>query len=454
MPSFDWDKLNPLTVLGNAAAATVTQGWQSFMTALWTGGLWLMGFAFKIVDAFTTPDLTQAGPMGPIYPATFAIGGALALILGFLQIGTAAWQRDGKGLARLLVGVVQFALAWGGMLGVGAALTTATTGLAQGLLQVGVGSPSFGSVNLLGSWQPRDSVDAAVATVLGVCGLFLILAAVGYLMIMLVRAGALVVLIATSPICAAGLLAETTRAWFWKSLRWFVAALMIAPLSALVLGVGKKLTDGVLAGAGESTEAAVGQAVVGTVLVIISAFCPLILFRLLAFVDPGTSSGASFRASLDAAGGVAGLLGGQPGTGDSGAATSSASDGSSQGEADAGASTRGRLATAMGAYGTAAGWLSSAGQATAAFSADVLGAAGVGVDWVKIANAVDTIVILMGVESLEGIVGKLLAGGISPEKPVAMVEDSGTLPQQRTLISTLGTVVKRPLRNKSNPPQS
>ena len=303
VPSFDWDELNPLTVLGNAAAATVTQGWQSFMTALWTGGLWLMGFAFKIVDAFTTPDLTQAGPMGPIYPATFAIGGALALILGFLQIGTAAWQRDGKGLARLLVGVVQFALAWGGMLGVGAALTTATTGLAQGLLQIGVGSPSFGSVNLLGSWQPRDSVDAAVATVLGVCGLLLILAAVGYLMIMLVRAGALVVLIATSPICAAGLLAESTRAWFWKSLRWFVAALMIAPLSALVLGVGKKLTDGVLAGAGESTEAAVGQAVVGTVLVIISAFCPLILFRLLAFVDPGTSSGASFRASLDAAGG-------------------------------------------------------------------------------------------------------------------------------------------------------
>ena len=38
------------------------------------------------------------------------------------------------------------------------------------------------------------------------------------------------------------------------------------------------------------------------------------------------------------------------------------------------------------------------------------------VDWVKIANAVDTMVILMGVESLEGIVGKLLAGGISPEQ--------------------------------------
>ena len=73
------------------------------------------------------------------------------------------------------------------------------------------------------------------------------------------------------------------------------------------------------------------------------------------------------------------------------------------------------------------------------------------VDWVKIANAVDTVVILMGVESLEGIVGKLLAGGISPEKPVAMVE-SGTLPQQRTLISTLGAVVKEAAEKQIKPP--
>ncbi|MCW3995183.1 MAG: uroporphyrinogen-III C-methyltransferase [Candidatus Bathyarchaeota archaeon] len=73
------------------------------------------------------------------------------------------------------------------------------------------------------------------------------------------------------------------------------------------------------------------------------------------------------------------------------------------------------------------------------------------VDWVKIANAVDTMVILMGVESLEGIVGKLLAGGISPDKPVAMVE-SGTYPQQRTLIATLGTIVKQAQENQIKPP--
>ncbi|MCW3983909.1 MAG: uroporphyrinogen-III C-methyltransferase [Candidatus Bathyarchaeota archaeon] len=73
------------------------------------------------------------------------------------------------------------------------------------------------------------------------------------------------------------------------------------------------------------------------------------------------------------------------------------------------------------------------------------------VDWVKIANAVDTMVILMGVESLEGIVSKLLAGGINPQKPVAMIE-SGTLPQQRTLIATLGTIVAEAQKQQIKPP--
>ena len=73
------------------------------------------------------------------------------------------------------------------------------------------------------------------------------------------------------------------------------------------------------------------------------------------------------------------------------------------------------------------------------------------IDWVKIANAVDTMVILMGVESLDGIVGKLLKGGISPEKPVAMVE-SGTYLKQRTLIATLGTIVKEAEAKQIKPP--
>ncbi len=37
------------------------------------------------------------------------------------------------------------------------------------------------------------------------------------------------------------------------------------------------------------------------------------------------------------------------------------------------------------------------------------------INWAKIADAVDTMVILMGVESLDGIANKLLKGGVSPK---------------------------------------
>jgi uroporphyrin-III C-methyltransferase len=73
------------------------------------------------------------------------------------------------------------------------------------------------------------------------------------------------------------------------------------------------------------------------------------------------------------------------------------------------------------------------------------------VDWVKIANAVDTMVILMGVESLEDTVNQLLKGGISPSRSVAIVE-SGTLPQQRTIIATLDTIIDKSKENNLKPP--
>lgn len=73
------------------------------------------------------------------------------------------------------------------------------------------------------------------------------------------------------------------------------------------------------------------------------------------------------------------------------------------------------------------------------------------IDWAKIADAVDTMVILMGVESLDAITAKLLQGGVTPEKPVAIVE-SGTYPKQRTLIGKLGTIVKEAEAKQIKPP--
>ncbi|URR36161.1 uroporphyrinogen-III C-methyltransferase [Thermosynechococcus sp. HN-54] len=58
------------------------------------------------------------------------------------------------------------------------------------------------------------------------------------------------------------------------------------------------------------------------------------------------------------------------------------------------------------------------------------------VNWSALATAVDTIVIYMGLHHLGEIVPQLLAGGRSPQTPLAFIE-SGTTPQQRVVVTTL-----------------
>ena len=73
------------------------------------------------------------------------------------------------------------------------------------------------------------------------------------------------------------------------------------------------------------------------------------------------------------------------------------------------------------------------------------------VNWSKLAGSVDTIVILMGVESLESTANKLMEGGLDPNTPVAIIE-WGTLKRQRILIGKLGTIAKEAKERNVKPP--
>jgi uroporphyrinogen III methyltransferase/synthase len=64
------------------------------------------------------------------------------------------------------------------------------------------------------------------------------------------------------------------------------------------------------------------------------------------------------------------------------------------------------------------------------------------VEWAKLAYAVDTLVILMGVKNLPYIVAELLCGGVSPHMPAAVIQQ-GTSPQQESVIGTLKNIVER-----------
>jgi uroporphyrinogen III methyltransferase/synthase len=62
--------------------------------------------------------------------------------------------------------------------------------------------------------------------------------------------------------------------------------------------------------------------------------------------------------------------------------------------------------------------------------------------WDVLANAADTLVVLMGARNLEEITGRLLAAGRAPSTPAAVVMD-GTLPSQRVVEAPLGELAER-----------
>ncbi|WP_456487941.1 uroporphyrinogen-III C-methyltransferase [Candidatus Alkanophaga liquidiphilum] len=71
--------------------------------------------------------------------------------------------------------------------------------------------------------------------------------------------------------------------------------------------------------------------------------------------------------------------------------------------------------------------------------------------WRHAATLDCTLVILMGIKSLERNVRLLIEGGKSPKTPVAIIE-RGATPQQRVLTGTLGNIVELARRGNVSPP--
>ena len=64
------------------------------------------------------------------------------------------------------------------------------------------------------------------------------------------------------------------------------------------------------------------------------------------------------------------------------------------------------------------------------------------IKWDKLATAVDTIVILMGVENLESIIKNLINHGLSTDTKIAVIQN-GTLKQQKVIIGNFNNIRKK-----------
>ncbi len=380
---------NPFEELGDIIAKAAADAWTAAMLALWNAGLFILRIVLTFSELFLTPDLSEDGPGKDVYAYTLWGALALVVIMAIIQLGVAAFKREGKGLARALIGSGQFVVVCAVWFGYCATIVAACGAITKALMKALLGVNTWPGWDPLGGLDTQDIADGTVATVLGLLGLVLWIAALAHLLIYLARAASLLVLVATGPLAAAGLVADAGRAWFWKSLRWFHAAAFTPVVMVLVLGIGVQMANGVATHLADSTQKAIGTALPAVMLICISAVAPLALFKLLAFVDPGTPSGASFRQGLAIQGGVQGLLGGGGGGGGSSAASKSDANGRSGGEQGAESSTGDRfgkstqgllggLGPAGQALATGLGWVQSAGAKGTSLMSDESNQAGVG----------------------------------------------------------------------------
>lgn len=276
------------SLIGDSIGGVVSSGLDEAMKSVWDAATSVLGGAFSVADTFSTFTVdAHSGPIGAIWPTLLTVSSAIALGLFFWQLTLSA-LRGGKGMMQVATGPVAYGIALAmTVTGVAAALTTAD-GLTTVILTKGLNvtnfSQAFAHTSLGG-----QALNGVKAVALGLVGMFgLVPAAIGWVLEIIWRQAAILVLVATIPVTAAGLLSHTTSSWFWSGLRWTVAAITVKPVLALIVVIGVSS----LAGATGPVGLLAGIGVLW-----VSLAAPMALFRLLAFVGPQTDTGQVFRES-------------------------------------------------------------------------------------------------------------------------------------------------------------
>jgi|GEM_PF-1623478 len=378
---------NPIDIigqsLGGSLADVAESAFNQAMRTLWDFSLSLLKGVLGVIDHLTVPNLDPtAGPLSAVMPATIWVGAVLLVLLSFVQLGKAA-MTGGSGLLHLFKGIGQCVAITACALGLLTTLVTAADAAARGIMSAGLHTSSWQGITAANApWQ--NAVHGVSGAGLGLIALLGVLpAAIGLMVAALVREASILVIAATIPILAAGLVAEATARWFWTGLRWMFALIMLTPAVAIVISIGFKLAASASAGAGTGPQTSdAGQqavtAFIGAAVLLISVFCPLALFKLFAFMDPGTPSGHSLRTSLSEFGSGSGAAAGAAASAGVGGGGGAFSGAATPQECEASDSVDSRWASALSALSAPHRMMAAGTTAAMSGAGPVLEAAGVG----------------------------------------------------------------------------
>jgi hypothetical protein len=238
--------LDPLGCLTSAASGGVsdaaTSAWDAVCKSFADAAAELLKAFGQAFAALPSLNLESAG-ISSTYGISLAIAATVSALLVFAGVIRTAWTHDGSGIAQAVTGVGKALLAWL----LTAAVVTASLQASDEITRLVV-NQSFGSQQAL-----ADRLGTIVnwAEVTGTPGqailggsLLLVFALIGIALVivlwfeLLLRNAAIAVLVATSPIAAAGQASEATKTWWVRTASATAQLIVLKPVIALVFAVG------------------------------------------------------------------------------------------------------------------------------------------------------------------------------------------------------------------------
>lgn len=271
--------------------------------------VWVTGKVGALIDATATPDV-QADWFAGQYRSMISIAGLLALPMLLLAVIQAVWRQDVWILLRSAFGYLPmaFILAGAAIVATGL-LVSATDGLTSTVVQ-GLGG---GSGNLLQSVGDayKNALDDTSAGAVPLFGVFLgaIILAVGAFVLwleMVIRDAAIYVALFFLPLTFVAMIWPTTSRWARRLVEFLVAMILAKFVIVAILGLASAaITQTSLAqpDGGSVFE----RMIAGAALLVLAAWSPFGLLRLIPMMEVAAGSVVGQRAALANAAGSAGI---------------------------------------------------------------------------------------------------------------------------------------------------
>jgi len=224
------------------------------------------------------------------------VSGSVAFLVLLLQTASIAVGRDGTGLGFAVRGLVRYAVSIAAIVGVASAGLAAADGVSSYIVAATFGDTAGLQSKMAVLFGGQALISGGGA---GLVFMFLFAFVIAALTLLLwvelfIRNAAIVVLVVTSPIAAAGSMHQATSSWAKKTMSWTIAFIVMKPVLFLCLAIG-------VTRFGEATD--LTRVLLGGAILAVAGITPFMLLKLFSFVDD-VGLGAIGQKAVGALGGV------------------------------------------------------------------------------------------------------------------------------------------------------